>query len=847
MLTSKEIRNQFIEFFKSKGHRAVPSAPVIPHGDPTLLFTNAGMNQFKDVFLGQGTRDYTRAVDTQKCIRVSGKHNDLEEVGVDTYHHTFFEMLGNWSFGDYYKEEAIEWAWELLTEVWGLPKDRLFASVFREDDEAFQIWTKFLPEDRILRCDEKDNFWEMGDTGPCGPCSELHYDGTPDKSGRDLVNADDPRVIEIWNLVFIQYNRNEKGELENLKNTHVDTGMGLERIVRVLQGKDSNYDTDIFMPLIEKISSLSGIKYEHSEAGKTDIAMRVIADHIRTLAFSIADGAIPGNEGRGYVLRRILRRAARFSRELGFRKPVLFELVSVLVNNMGGFFKEIAENEELITKIIKAEEESFLQTLDQGLIKFEELANNSDKVISGEDAFLLYDSFGFPLDLTELIARDKGMTVDTAGFEKKMQEQKDRSRSNRKNVSQQAESDNYDFASEFVGYTAMESESTILHVDSNLIILDKTPFYVESGGQISDTGIIRVDEKDYKVTGVKKSGEAILHFIDGDISADITGKHATAIIDKQRRLNIMRNHSATHLLHEALKRVLGSHIQQQGSLVAPDYLRFDYNHFEKMTPDQMTEIENIVNSKILEAHTVETNVMSLEEAQNKEGLKMYFGDKYGETVRAVVMDSNYSQELCGGTHVKNTSEIGFIKITSESSIASGIRRIEAISGSAIPQHIRKLEQAIADEKEKEAKLQDQIKQLEKEISDLKTKELSSGLSDVSFESKNVNGINVVAKKINAENMEQLRELGDELRKGFKSNGIGLLGTIVDDKVQLVCVVSDDIKSDYPAGKIVGEAAKFLGGGGGGKPHMATAGGRDVAKLDELIEEEFVNIVARQKS
>ncbi|MEZ4724697.1 MAG: alanine--tRNA ligase [Candidatus Kapaibacterium sp.] len=847
MLTSKEIRDQFIEFFKSKEHRAVPSAPVIPHGDPTLLFTNAGMNQFKDVFLGQGNRDYTRAVDTQKCIRVSGKHNDLEEVGVDTYHHTFFEMLGNWSFGDYYKEEAIEWAWELLTEVWGLPKDRLFASVFREDDEAFQIWTKFLPEERILRCDEKDNFWEMGDTGPCGPCSELHYDGTPDKSGRDLVNADDPRVIEIWNLVFIQYNRNEKGELEDLKNTHVDTGMGLERIVRVLQGKDSNYDTDIFMPLIDKISSLSGIKYEHSEAGKTDIAMRVIADHIRTLAFSIADGAIPGNEGRGYVLRRILRRAARFSRELGFRKPVLFELVPVLVNNMGDFFTEIKENQDLITKIIKAEEESFLQTLDQGLIKFEELAANSGNIISGDDAFLLYDSFGFPLDLTELIARDKGMTVDTAGFEKNMQEQKDRSRSSRKNVSQQAESDNYDFTTEFVGYTAMESESTILHTDGNIIILDKTPFYVESGGQISDTGIIRVDKKDYKVTGVKKSGDAILHFIEGDISADIAGKQATAIIDKQRRLNIMRNHSATHLLHEALKRVLGTHIQQQGSLVAPDYLRFDYNHFEKMTPEQMTEIENIVNSKILEAHTVETNVMSLEEAQNKEGLKMYFGDKYGETVRAVVMDSNYSQELCGGTHVKNTSEIGFIKITSESSIASGIRRIEAISGSAIPQHIRKLEQAIADEKEKEAKLQDQIKQLEKEISDLKTKELSSGLSDVSSESKNVNGINVVAKKINAENMEQLRELGDELRKGFKSNGIGLLGTIVDDKVQLVCVVSDDIKSDYPAGKIVGEAAKFLGGGGGGKPHMATAGGRDVAKLDELIEEEFVNIVARQKS
>ena len=843
MLTSKEIRNQFIEFFKSKDHRAVPSAPVIPHGDPTLLFTNAGMNQFKDVFLGQGTRDYTRAVDTQKCIRVSGKHNDLEEVGVDTYHHTFFEMLGNWSFGDYYKEEAIAWAWELLTVVWGLPKDRLFASVFRDDEEAFQIWTKYLPEDRILKCDEKDNFWEMGETGPCGPCSELHYDGTPDKSGRDLVNKDDPRVIEVWNLVFIQYNRNEKGELENLKNTHVDTGMGLERIVRVLQGKDSNYDTDIFMPLIDKISALANIKYEHSEAGKTDIAMRVIADHIRTLAFSIADGAIPGNEGRGYVLRRILRRAARFSRELGFRKPVLFELVPVLVQNMGDFFPEIKENQDLITKIVRAEEESFLQTLDQGLIKFEELAAHSGKVISGDDAFLLYDSFGFPLDLTELIARDKGLTVDTVGFEKNMLEQKTRSRSSRKNVNQQAESDSYDFVSEFVGYTAMEAESTVLHSEGNIIILDKTPFYVESGGQIADFGNISIEGKDYKVTGVKKSGTAILHFIEGEVSSDIIGKRATATIDEQRRRSIMRNHSATHLLHEALKRVLGTHIQQQGSLVSPDYLRFDYNHFEKMTPEQMTEIEELANAKILEAHKVETLVMSLEEAQNKDGLKMYFGDKYGETVRAVIMDDNYSQELCGGTHVGNTSEIGFVKITSESSIASGIRRIEAITGAAIPLHIRKLESEIANEKEKEANLQDHIKRLEKEISDLKTKELSSGLADISSDSIDVNGISVVAKRIEAESMDQLRDLGDELRKGFKENGIGLLGTIVDDKAQLVCVVSDDIKNNYPAGKIVGEAAKFLGGGGGGKPHLATAGGKDVSKLDELLATEFVKIVA----
>ncbi|PKL80120.1 MAG: alanine--tRNA ligase, partial [Ignavibacteriae bacterium HGW-Ignavibacteriae-4] len=549
------------------------------------------------------------------------------------------------------------------------------------------------------------------------------------------------------------------------------------------------------------------------------------------------------NEGRGYVLRRILRRAARFSRELGFRKPVLFELVPVLVQNMGEFFPEIKENKDLITKIVKAEEESFLQTLDQGLIKFEELAANSDKVISGDDAFLLYDSFGFPLDLTELIARDKGMTVDTNGFEKNMAEQKNRSRSSRKNINQQAESDSYDFVSEFVGYSAMECESTVLHVEGNIIILDKTPFYVESGGQISDTGIISIEGKGYDVTGVKKSGTAILHFVDGDLSKDLIGKRATANINMQRRRNIMRNHSATHLLHEALKRVLGSHIQQQGSLVSPDYLRFDYNHFEKMTPEQMTEIEDIVNTKILEAHKVETLVMSLEEAQNKDGLKMYFGDKYGETVRAVIMDNNYSQELCGGTHVSNTSEIGYVKITSESSIASGIRRLEAITGAAILHHIRKLESNIANEKEKEADLHDQIKRLEKEISDLKTKELSSGLSDISSESVEINGISVVAKRIEAENMDQLRDLGDELRKGFKANGIGLLGTVVDDKVQLVCVVSDDIKNSYPAGKIVGEAAKFVGGGGGGKPHLATAGGKDVSKLDELLETEFVNIVA----
>lgn len=842
MPKSSEIRNQFIEFFKSKEHKHVPSAPVIPYDDPTLLFTNAGMNQFKDVFLGTGNREYARAVDTQKCIRVSGKHNDLEEVGVDTYHHTFFEMLGNWSFKDYYKKEAIAWAWELLTEVWKLPKDRLFATVYKDDDEAFEIWTNYLPKDRILRCGEKDNFWEMGDTGPCGPCSEIHYDGTEDKSGREFVNADNPQVIEIWNLVFIQYNRNDNGILEPLNGTYVDTGMGFERIVRVLQGKNSNYDTDVFMPLIEKISVLSGIEYTHSEGAKTDIAMRVIADHIRTLSFSIADGAIPGNDGRGYVLRRILRRAARFSRDLGFRKPVMFELVDVLCANMGDFFPEINENKEIIKKIVKAEEESFLQTLETGLNKFEEIAESSDKQISGDDAFLLFDSFGFPLDLTQLIARERGMIVDIDQFEKKMQEQKERSRSSRKNISQQAESQIYEYVSEFVGYEVYETSCKVLYNSGNILILDKTPFYAESGGQVSDTGIIKIDEAEHKVKDVKKSGSAILHILEQDINTDLANKSAEAKIDLLRRKSIMRNHSATHLLHEALKRVLGTHIQQQGSLVAPGYLRFDFNHFEKASKEQLLEMERIVNNKILEAHKVETNIMSLEEAQNTDGIKMYFGDKYGEEVRAVTMDSSYSTELCGGTHVSNTSEIGFLKIISESSVASGIRRIEAITGMAIPEFIYELENKLSAEKEKEHSLHTYIKKLEKEISDLKLQELSAGITDLTKDFKEVNGIKIIAQKVDVEDMNQLRDLGDNLRSELKNGGIGLLATVLGDKAQLVCVVTDDLKGKYPAGKLVGNAAKFIGGGGGGKPHLATAGGKEIGKLDELLSSEFVSIV-----
>lgn len=845
-MNSSEIRSQFIKYFESKGHSAVPSAPVIPHGDPTLLFTNAGMNQFKDVFLGDGERDYTRAVDSQKCIRVSGKHNDLEEVGVDTYHHTFFEMLGNWSFGDYYKQEAIEWAWELLTDKWGIPKDRLFVSVFREDDEAYDIWAKIVPEDRIVRCDEKDNFWEMGETGPCGPSSEIHYDGTPDKSGKELVNADDPNVIEIWNLVFIQYNRNSKGELEDLKNTHVDTGMGLERIVRVLQGKNSNYDTDLFMPIISKLSNLSGVEYTHKDEEKTDIAMRVIADHVRMLAFSIADGAMPGNEGRSYVLRRVLRRAARFSRDLGFKEAILYKLIPTLVEVMGEAYNEIAENEELITNIIKSEENSFLTTLEQGLEKFEELTKDTKDMISGESAFLLYDSFGFPLDLTQLIAKEKGLTVDVDGFESNMKIQKERSRSSRKSQSQEVKESEFDFVTEFIGYENTFAESKIVYSNENIIITEKTPFYSESGGQVSDTGIIEIGNDSHKVVDVKKSGNAILHIIDSELNEDLTGKMAQLKVDSERRNDIKKNHSATHLLHEALRRVLGSHIQQQGSLVAPNHLRFDFNHFEKLTVNQIKEIERIVNDKIMEAIKVQTDVLSLEEAQSRDGLKMYFGDKYGSEVRAVTMDNSFSQELCGGTHISNTSEIGVFKIVGESSIASGVRRIEAITGRGVVKHISDLENKIEEKSKVASDLESQIKKLEKEINDLKTKELAGGISDMANNFVDANGIKVVTSIVEAEDMNQLRDLSDELRLEMKSNGIGLLAITVEDKVQLACVVTDDLKGDYPAGKLVGQAAKYVGGGGGGKPHLATAGGRDKTKLPELIDSEFVSIVKNFK-
>jgi alanyl-tRNA synthetase len=836
-MTSKEIRQSFLDFFKTKSHRIVQSAPVIPYGDPTLLFTNAGMNQFKDVFLGQGKRDYTRAADTQKCIRVSGKHNDLEEVGVDTYHHTFFEMLGNWSFGDYYKSEAIEWAWEILTKVWKLPVERLHATVYRTDDEAFELWKNYLPESRIHRFDEKDNFWEMGETGPCGPCSEIHFDRTPDLSGGKLVNAGVPEVIEIWNLVFIQYNRKMDGSLEDLSAKHVDTGMGFERICAVIQGKNSNYETDVFMPIINELERLSNKKYFADLTNPDGIAMRVIADHVRTLSFAIADGALPSNEGRGYVLRRILRRGCRFARNLGFREPVIYKLLPILIEIMGETFPELEKNRSTIERVIKSEEDSFLQTLERGLDIFENIVSKFEEgqkqEISGSDAFQLYDTFGFPLDLTELIARERGIAVDRIGFDKEMALQRERSRSARKVQHQDIEIPDIDAESVFTGYDELTTEGKVIYVNENQIVLDKTPFYSESGGQVSDTGEIILGGEKYLVNDVRKVSNAIIHFCDREVE-NLVGDTAIAKVDAKRRKSIMRNHSATHLLHEALNRILGNHIKQAGSLVAPEHLRFDFNHFEKVSSDDLKTIEEIVNEKILDAIKVQTNVLPLEEAQKNSKAKMFFGDKYGDIVRVVTMDEKYSSEFCGGTHVTNTSEIGLFKITSESSIAAGVRRIEAITGKAVEQFIDKLYEQIDVKSLENEQLKERIRQFDKEIAGFKSKEIGSTLLDLVSNAKLIDGIKIVVSKVDAENLDQLRTAGELLRNELKTSGIGLLASIIEDKAQLVCVVTDDLTKKYPAGKLVGEAAKRLGGGGGGKPHLATAGGKDITELDGLL-------------
>ena len=910
-MTSREIRQQFLDFFKSKNHRIVPSSPVVPFDDPTLLFTNAGMNQFKDVFLGTGTREYTRAADTQKCIRVSGKHNDLEEVGYDTYHHTFFEMLGNWSFGDYYKAEAIEWGWELLTKVWKLPKERLWATVFRTDNEAFELWktkTDINPE-HILRFDEKDNFWEMGETGPCGPCSEIHINLSDDFNNPKFVNAGVPECMEIWNLVFIQYNRDEKGKLHELPAKHVDTGMGFERVCAILQKKNSNYDTDVFTHLINGIVKLSNIKYAAEE---DKIPMRVIADHARALTFAIADGAVPGNEGRGYVLRRILRRAARYGRKLNLHKPFIYELVDVLVKTMGDVFPEIKEKQAFVEKVIKAEEESFNATLDRGIEEFNQSAATSlvnaisrdtvftpfatyrfeqqdweiiinqmngvtidktnlkeiDKeflnkyvkgsvIIPKEDVFKLHDTYGFPVDLTNVMAREKGFFIDEDGFNKLMEEQRQKGREAAKDKFTSVNIVLNDLSSfeisdsartEFTGYEELKSEAKIIGYKrenlpggkagrNDLVILNKTPFYVEAGGQIDDLGYLILETTPLNVVDVTKVDNKTVHVLENEKNKPLAaGKKVLAQVDEKRRWDIMRNHTATHFLHAALRNILGTHVHQAGSYVGPDRLRFDFTHFSKVEETQLKEIESLVNEELRKNYELQHHRNIPFDEAKKMGALMFFGDKYGDKVN-VVQFGEFTKEFCGGTHVKNSSQIGLLKIISESSTASGVRRIEAVTGSGVERFIESQFEHLRSSDEKIAELLDEKKKLEKALSGWKLEEKKEQISTVLKNPKEVNGIKIYKAQVSAENNDEIKSLGDELREKTKGS-VGVLFSVLDNKVAIVCVVTDDLIKErkLSAGKIVGELAKLVDGGGGGRPHLATAGGKDVSKIPLALSE-----------
>ncbi len=850
-MTSRQIRQQFLDFFKEKEHRIVHSAPVVPFDDPTLLFTNAGMNQFKDVFLGTGTREYRRAADTQKCIRVSGKHNDLEEVGHDTYHHTLFEMLGNWSFGDYYKKEAIGWAWELLTEVWKLPKERLWATVYKDDEEALLLWkseTDINPK-HILKFAEKDNFWEMGETGPCGPCSEIHVNISDDLENAALVNAGSPECIEIWNLVFIQYNRNETGKLHELPAKHVDTGMGFERVCAVLQNKKSNYDTDVFTPILDAVVKLSKVKYDKEE---DRIPMRVIADHIRALTFAIADGAVPGNDGRGYVLRRILRRAARYGRKINLNEPFLYKFVDILVKTMGDVFPEIVEKKDYVQKIIKAEEESFNATLDRGIELFDEvvkkLIKQKIKVVPGEDVFKLYDTFGFPVDLTNVMAREIDFAIDEDGFNKLMSAQKERGREASKDKFASVNVTLNDLSgfnlidslpTIFTGYDELITKSKIVGIkndgENTLVILDKSPFYVESGGQADDLGKIILDDKSIDVVDVAKIDGQVIHVLNSNRVASLKiGMEVIAEVDEERRWDIMRNHSVTHFLHKALRTVLGTHVQQAGSYVGPDRLRFDFTHFTKLTADEIHKIESIVNEQTRKNYPLNHHRNTPFDEAKKMGALMFFGDKYGDKVN-VVQFGDFTMEFCGGTHVHNSSEIGLFKILSESSIASGVRRIEAVTGAGVEKYIHTQAEHLKSSELKIEELLDVKKKLEKEIAELKTKDNLGQLDHILSLSSEAKNIKIFKGKVHAENMDELKSFGDEMRNKIKS-GVGVLIAQIEDKVGIVAVVSDDLIKDKKlnAGKIVGELAKLVGGGGGGRPHLATAGGKDVQHITTAL-------------
>jgi len=864
-MKSQEIRQQFLEFFKSKAHSIVPSAPMVIKDDPTLMFTNAGMNQFKEFFLGNSEPKNSRLTDTQKCLRVSGKHNDLEEVGHDTYHHTMFEMLGNWSFGDYFKKEAISWAWELLTEVYKIDPEMLYVSVFEGsedadqlglDTEALELWKKIVPEERIIFGNKKDNFWEMGDQGPCGPCSEIHIDIRSEEekaktAGRDLVNMDHPQVVEIWNLVFMQYNRKANGSLEDLPARHIDTGMGFERLCMVLQNKKSNYDTDVFTPLLSEIEKITKSTYGPSE--EKNIAMRVIADHVRAVSFSIADGQLPSNTGAGYVIRRILRRAIRYGFTfLDTKEAFIYKLVPVLSKQMGDTFPEMTSQQSLIENVIREEEQSFLRTLDQGLVLLENLMQNSEsKTISGEKAFELYDTFGFPIDLTGLILRENGYELDEKGFEAELKKQKDRSRAATqvsagdwteiKAVKEQA----------FIGYDELESSAYISRyrkVDSKKkgemyqLVLDQTPFYPEGGGQVGDKGMLMTaDGEAIKVVDTKKENNLIIHFtkkLPANPEAEIK-----AIVNYRERANTAGNHTATHLLHQALRSILGTHVEQKGSMVNDNYLRFDFSHFSKLTSEEIEKVENFVNARIRENLKLEEQRNTSYESALEQGAIALFGEKYGDSVRAIKFGD--SMELCGGTHVSNTSDIWYFKITGEAAVASGIRRIEAITGEAAMQYFQEQASTLSEIKnglknsndpvKAIQNLQEENNELKKQVESLLRDKAKALKAELRTEVENINGVNFLSKKVDLD-ANGIKDLAYQLGEEFDDLYI-LFGTEQNGKALLSCYISKGLveKSDLNAGQIVRELGKYIQGGGGGQAFFATAGGKKPEGIDEALQ------------
>ncbi|WP_346861682.1 alanine--tRNA ligase [uncultured Draconibacterium sp.] len=866
MKTSKEIRKAFLDFFTEKEHQIVNSAPMVVKGDPTLMFTNAGMNQFKDQFLGNEPVKYPRVADTQKCLRVSGKHNDLEEVGLDTYHHTMFEMLGNWSFGDYFKKEAIDWAWEFLVTNMGISEDRLYATVFEgsaddnqeRDNEAAGYWEQYLPKDRILNGNKKDNFWEMGETGPCGPCSEVHVDIRSEEErakvpGKDLVNMDHPQVIEIWNLVFIQFNRKANGSLENLPDKHVDTGMGFERLCMVLQGVQSNYDTDVFQNTIAELGKLCNKKYGEEE--KADIAMRVIADHLRAVAFAIADGQLPSNNKAGYVIRRILRRAVRYGYTfLGFKEAFMYRLVEALKQNMGDAFAELVSQQQLIEKVIKEEEESFLRTLSTGIKLLDDIIAKAKKdsltQIEGKDAFVLYDTFGFPLDLTELITRENGLGVDEKGFAVEMQAQKDRSR----NAAAQETDDWVELRkieqTEFLGYDKLEAEIRISRYRKVTqkkksffqLVFDQTPFYGESGGQVGDTGYIEFEGVKTSIFDTQKENNLIVHLVEK--LPENPEEYFTAVVNTNRRTNIANNHTATHLLHAALREVLGTHVEQKGSLVNADHLRFDFSHFQKLSDKEIKKVEKIVNEKIRLNSVLEENRAMPIEAAKESGAMMLFGEKYGDAVRVIKFGE--SVELCGGTHVGATGQIGMLKIVSESAIAAGVRRIEAITAARAEKYINdqldlleSIKDALKGSKDvlgSVVTLSKQNSELSKQIENFQRENLKIVKANLKSKILMERGVNIIADKISIENAALVKDLAFQL-KGEVDDLFLVIGAEVDGKPNLTIMISDNIVAEkgLNAGQIVREAGKEIKGGGGGQPFYATAGGKDVSGLEAAIE------------